>query len=76
MTRIRGIALALLLAGAALLAYGGWVYFDSRSEVRIGDARIVVEDAEVSPAIWVGGALVLAALLIGGSTGRSRKGKS
>jgi TRAP-type C4-dicarboxylate transport system permease small subunit len=73
MAKFRVIALILLLAGAALLVYGGWEYFDSRSEVRIGDARLVIEKAKISPAIWVGGSLVIAALLIGGGTMLPRK---
>jgi hypothetical protein len=76
MTKVRGIAMVLFLAGAALLVYGIWDYMDSRTELRIGDARVVVENASVSPAVWGGGALILAALIIGGGSVMTGKRKS
>jgi len=60
MNNMRILALLVLLAGVGALAYGGWQYFDERQEVRIGDARFVIEDADIPPAVWVGGALFLA----------------
>lgn len=60
MNPVRAIALLVVLAGIAALAYGGWYYLDQREEIRIGDARLVIEDADIHPAVWVGGALVVA----------------
>ncbi len=60
MNNTRIIALLMLLGGLGALAWGGWQYFDQRREIRIGDARLVIEDADISPAVWVGGVLFLA----------------
>lgn len=57
----RKIALAALVVGAIVLTYGIWNYYDSRAELRIGDTSLVIEDAEASPAIWIGGAVILLA---------------
>jgi hypothetical protein len=59
MNALRIGALAVLLAGVGVLAYGIWQYFDSRSEIRIGDASLVVEDSEIRPAVWIGAALIV-----------------
>jgi hypothetical protein len=59
MNALRIVALAVLLAGVGVLAYGIWQYFDSRSEIRIGDASLVVEDSEIRPAVWIGAALIV-----------------
>lgn len=56
---MRTIALVLLLGGLAALGYGIWQFYESRDEIRIGDAKLIVEDGKVHPAIWVGGALIL-----------------
>lgn len=58
MNPIRMIALIVLLGGLGCLAYAAWQYFDSRREIHIGDTRLVIEDAGIPPAAWVGGALV------------------
>ena len=61
MSNSRTIAFLALIVGAVVLAYGIWNYYDSRSELRVGDASIVIQDAEVSPAVWIGGAVILVA---------------
>jgi hypothetical protein len=60
MNALRIAALAVLLAGVGLLAYGIWQYFDSRSEIRIGDASLVIDDSEFRPPVWIGAVLIIA----------------
>ncbi|MCB9893053.1 MAG: hypothetical protein H6839_01230 [Planctomycetes bacterium] len=71
MSTYRTVALAVIILGAVVLAYGIWSYYDSRSELRVGDASIVIQDAEVSPAVWIGGAVIL----VGGAAMVTARGK-
>lgn len=71
MTIIGAILLAL---GAVGLIWGGVKYFDSREELEIGDAEIIIQDREVPPEAIAGGiAVVLGAIAVGvGARGKRR----
>ena len=71
MNNYRTTAMVALMIGITVLAYGIWSYFDSRNEIRFGDATVVIEDAEVSPAVWIGLVVVVAA----GATMVATRGK-
>ena len=71
MNNYRMAAMVALMIGITVLAYGIWNYFDSRNEIRFGDARVVIEDAHVSPAVWIGAVVIVAA----GATMVATRGK-
>lgn len=51
LTLIGGILIALGVAG---LIWGGVKYFDSRSELEIGDVEIVIQEREFPPELTAG----------------------
>ncbi len=63
MNGTRGLAIALLVAGALALAYGGFSYTKSTSEAELGPISIEVKDKErVNIPMWAG----IAAIVVGG----------
>ena len=66
MNGLKGIAIALLVAGALALAYGGFTYTKETHEARIGPLTLSVTDKEsVNVPIWAGvGAIVIGGLLL------------
>lgn len=71
MNAVKGIAFALILAGALALVYGGFTYTKDTHEAKIGPIELSVKDKEtVNIPIWAGvGAIVIggALLVFGGS---------
>ena len=70
LTMVGAILLALGVIG---LIWGGYEYFDNRSEVEIGDVNIVVSD-EVPPILIIGGIAAAAGVVViaVGALGRGR----
>ena len=70
MIAIRVVALALILAGALGLAYGGFTYTKETHEAKLGPIELSIKDKEtVNIPIWAGvGAIVIggALLIFGG----------
>lgn len=59
----RILAIALIVAGALALAYGGFTYTKSTSEAELGPISIEVKDKErVNIPMWTG----IAAIVVGG----------
>ena len=69
---MRTIAIVALLIGVTVLGYGLWNYFQPAHRIQLDEAKAAasdaatdatsaVEDADISPAIWIGGAIVLVA---------------
>ena len=56
---MRTFAMLVLFGGLALLGFGIWQYYADRSEVRVDDAREIVDSSDVHPPIWVAGLFVL-----------------
>jgi len=70
MNAIKVVALALILAGALGLAYGGFTYTKETHEAKLGPIELSVKDKEtVNIPVWAGiGAIVIGgALLVFGS---------
>lgn len=67
MNPMKSLGLALIVAGLLALAYGGFTYTKSSSDVKIGPIELSVKDKEtVNVPIWAGiGAVVAGALLLG-----------
>lgn len=64
MNAVKGIAFALILAGALSLAYGGFSYTKETHEAKLGPIDISVTDREqVNIPVWAG----VGAILIGGA---------
>jgi TRAP-type C4-dicarboxylate transport system permease small subunit len=66
---MRMVAIALLIAGALVLAYGGFSYTKQTHEAKLGPLEIsVTEKNKVNVPVWAGVALVVvgAGLLLGG----------
>jgi hypothetical protein len=64
MNAIKGIAFALILAGALSLMYGGFSYTKESHEARLGPIELSVTDRErVNIPVWAG----VGAILIGGA---------
>ncbi len=73
MNAIKGIALALILAGALGLVYGGFSYTKETHEAKLGPIELSITDKErVNIPVWAGiGAILLGgALLVFGGTKR------
>ena len=81
---MRTIAIVALLIGVAVLGYGLWNYFEPSNRIELDeaktaasdaatDAKNAVEEADVSPAIWIGGFVVLVAGVAVVASGRRRK---
>ena len=66
MNAVRMMAIALIVAGALALAYGGFTYTRETHDVKIGPIEMSIKDREtVSIPIWVGvGAIVLGGFLL------------
>lgn len=64
MNPVKGIALALMLAGALSLVYGGFSYTKETHQAKLGPIDISVTDREqVNIPVWAG----IGAILIGGA---------
>lgn len=64
MNAIRGIAFALIVAGALGLLYGGFSYTKETHEAKLGPIEFSVTDRErVNIPVWMG----VGAILIGGA---------
>ena len=64
MNAVKGIALALIVAGILSLAYGGFSYTKETHEVKLGPIEFSVTDRErVNIPVWAG----VGAILIGGA---------
>jgi hypothetical protein len=73
MNAIKGIAFALILAGALGLMYGGFSYTKETHEAKLGPIELSITDKErVNIPVWAGvGAILLGgALLVFGGTKR------
>lgn len=73
MNAIKGIALALILAGTLGLVYGGFSYTKETHEAKLGPIELSITDKErVNIPVWAGiGAILLgSALLVFGGTKR------
>jgi len=66
MNPIRVLAIVLMIAGAAALAYGGFTYTKETHNVQLGPVELSVKDKEtVNIPVWVGvGAIVAGGLLL------------
>lgn len=66
MTPLRIFALALLVAGALALAYGGFSYTRDTSALKVGPVELTVKEKKsVNIPVWAGvGALVAGGLLL------------
>lgn len=66
MNAVKGIAIALILAGALGLAYGSFSYTKETQAVKIGPIEMSVKDKEtVNIPVWAGvGAIVIGGLLL------------
>jgi hypothetical protein len=64
MNAIKGIAFALILAGALSLMYGGFSYTKETHEAKLGPIELSVTDRErINIPVWAG----VGAILIGGA---------
>lgn len=64
MNATKGIAFALILAGALSLMYGGFSYTKETHQAKIGPIELSVQDKErVNIPVWAG----VGAILIGGA---------
>lgn len=66
MNAVKMLAIALIVAGALGLLYGGFTYTKSTHEAKLGPIALVVKDTEtVNIPIWAGvGALVAGVVLL------------
>lgn len=63
MNGVRGLAIALLVAGALALAYGGFTYTKKTHKTEIGPISFAVKEKEtVNVPVWAG----VASLVVGG----------
>ena len=73
MNATRAIAIALIVAGALALLYGGFTYTKDTTAVKLGPIELSVkENKTVSVPLWVGvGAVLVGGLLlvVGGKKG-------
>ena len=71
MNAVKGIALALIVAGILSLAYGGFSYTKETHEAKLGPIEFSVTDRErVNIPVWAGVGVILiggALLVFGGS---------
>lgn len=64
MNAVKGVALALIVAGILSLAYGGFSYTKETHETKLGPIEFSVTDRErVNIPVWAG----VGAILIGGA---------
>ena len=66
MNAIKVFALALLVAGALALAYGGFSYTKNTTAVKLGSVELSVKEHKtVNVPVWAGiGAIVLGGILL------------
>lgn len=66
MSGIKILAIALIVAGALALGYGGFTYTKETHEAKLGPIEMTVTDRErVNIPVWAGvGAIVAGALLL------------
>lgn len=66
MSAVKMLAIALIVAGALGLAYGGFTYTKETHEAKIGPIELSVKDKEtVNVPMWAGvGAIVAGVLLL------------
>lgn len=63
MNAVKGVAIALILAGALALAYGGFSYTKETQQVKLGPIEMSVkENKTVNIPVWAG----VAAIVVGG----------
>ncbi len=67
MNATKGIAFALILAGALSLVYGGFSYTKETHQAKIGPIELSVQDKErVNIPVWAGiGAILLGGAILG-----------
>jgi hypothetical protein len=72
MNALRGVALALIVAGALGLAYGGFSYTRETTQARLGPIELSVSETEtVNIPLWAGvGAIALGGVLLAAGRGR------
>lgn len=64
MNAVKGIAIALIMAGVLSLVYGGFSYTRETHEARLGPIEISITDRErVNIPVWAG----VGAILMGGA---------
>jgi TRAP-type C4-dicarboxylate transport system permease small subunit len=73
MNALRVVALALIVAGALGLAYGGFSYTRETSQAKLGPIELTVSEKEtVNIPLWAGvGAIVLGGVLLVAGRGKS-----
>ncbi len=65
MNPIRALALVLIVAGVAALAYGGFSYTKETHNVKLGPIELSVKDKEtVNIPVWAGAAAIVAGGLL------------
>lgn len=63
MNAVKGVAIALILAGVLGLAYGGFSYTDETQKAKLGPIELSVkEEKTVNIPVWAG----VAAIVVGG----------
>lgn len=66
MNTVRIVAIALIMAGALALAYGGFSYTRETQQARFGPIELSIKEKEtVNIPVWVGiGAIVIGGVLL------------
>ena len=66
MNGIKGIGIALMVAGILALAYGGFTYTKETHDIKIGPLEMSIKDKEtVNIPVWLGaGAILVGGLLL------------
>ena len=65
MNALKLVAVALIIAGALALTYGGFSYPKETQEAKIGPLELTVsERGTVNIPVWVGGAAVVGGVLL------------
>ena len=63
MNNLKGIALALIVAGVLAIVYGGFTYTKKTHQTKIGPIELAVKEKEtVNVPVWAG----VAAIVVGG----------
>jgi TRAP-type C4-dicarboxylate transport system permease small subunit len=65
MNALKLVAVALIIAGALALTYGGFSYPKETQEAKIGPLELTVSEREtVNIPVWVGAAAIVAGVLM------------
>lgn len=65
MNAIRFIAIALIVAGALGLAYGGFTYTQESHETKIGPIELAIKEKKtVNIPVWAGGGALLIGVIL------------